>query len=56
MVTDNEGKKVLKPEVDWSNDDDRLVNYNNKVLHAIFNRCDVDYIKLISLCETTKKA
>ena len=22
IVTDSEGKKVLKPEVDWSNDDD----------------------------------
>ena len=53
-VTDNEGKKVLKPEVDWSNDDNRLANYNNKALHAIFNRCDADHIKLISSCETTK--
>ena len=46
-VTNSEGKKVLKPEVDWSNDDDCLVHYNNKALHAIFNRCDADHTKLI---------
>ena len=56
MVTDSEGKKILKPEVDWSNDDDCLANYNNKALHAIFNMCDADHIKLISLCETAKEA
>ena len=50
-VTDSEGKKVLKLEVDWSNDDDHLANYNNKVIHA-----DADHIKLISSCERTKEA
>ena len=33
-----------------------MANYNNKALHAIFNRCDADHIKLISSCETTKEA
>ena len=56
IAKDSEGKKSLKPEVDWSNEDDRLINYNNKALHAIFNRCDADHIKLISSCETTKEA
>ena len=55
MVTDSKCKKVLKPEIDWSTKDDHLANYNQKALHAIFNRCDADYIKLISLCETTKE-
>ena len=55
-VIDSEGKKVLKPEVDWSNDDDYLANYNNKALHAIFYGCDADHITLISSCETTKEA
>ena len=54
-MIDSEGKKVLKPEVDWSNYDDRLTNYNNKALHAIFIGCDADHIKLISSCETTKE-
>ena len=56
IVTDSEGKKVLKPEVDCSTEDDHLANYNNKTLHAIFNGCDVDHIKLISSCETAKEA
>ena len=55
MVSDSEGKKVLKPEIDWSTEDDRLANYNNKALHTIFNGYDVDHIKLISSYETTKE-
>ena len=55
-VTDSKGKKVLKPEVDWSNDDDCLANYNNRALHTIFNGCDVDDIKLILSCKTAKEA
>ena len=56
MITDSEGKKVLKLEIDWSIEDDRLANYNNKALHAIFNECDVNQIKPISSCETAKEA
>ena len=56
MIPDSEGKKSLKPEIDWSIENDRLANYNNKALHAIFNGYDTDHIKLISSCETTKEA
>ena len=55
-MTDSDGKKVLKLEVDWSNDHDHLANYNNKALPAIFNRYDADQIKQISSCKTTKEA
>ena len=55
-ITDSEGKRFLKPEVDWSNDDDHLANYNNKALHTIFNGCDSNHIKLISSCEIAKEA
>ena len=54
-MTDSEGKNVLKPDVDWSNDDDRLANYNNKALYAIFYGCAANQIKLILSCETTKE-
>ena len=37
IVTDNEGKISIKPKIDWSTEDDRLTNYNNKALDAIFN-------------------
>ena len=56
MVTDSEGKKGLKPEIDWSTKENHLANYNNKALHAIFNGCDTDHIKLISSCEIAKEA
>ena len=56
FATDSKGKKTLKPEVDWSNDDNRMANKNNKVLHAIFNGCDADNIKLILSCEIAKEA
>ena len=49
-------KKSLKPEVDWSKEDERLANYNTKALHAIFNGCDTDHIKLISSYKTAKEA
>ena len=55
-ATNSEGKKVLKPEIDWSNDDDRLANYNNKALNTIFNGCKADHIKLISSCGIAKEA
>ena len=28
-MTNSEGKTSLKPEIDWSMEDDRLANYNN---------------------------
>ena len=56
MITDGEGKKIFKHEIDSSTEDDRLANYNNKALHAIFNGCDAHHIKLISSYETAKEA
>ena len=55
-LTYEEGKKVLKAEINWSADDDKLANYNNKVLHVIFNGFDVEHIKLISSCESANEA
>ena len=55
-TTDEESKKSLKVEIDWLADDDKLVNYNNKALHTIFNGCDIEYIKFISSCESAKEA
>ena len=55
-MTNSKGKKSIKPEVDWSNDDDRVANYNNKALHAIFNECNIKHIKLISSCKMAKEA
>ena len=55
-MIDSEGKTVIKPEINWSTKDDKLANYNIKALHAIFNGCDVEPIKLISSYEMAKEA
>ena len=50
------GKVILKPEALWSTEDEKLANYNSKVLHTIFSGVDADQIKLITICETPKEA
>ena len=37
---DSDGNETIKVEVDWSNDDAKLANYNNKAVNAIFNGVD----------------
>ena len=56
IMTNSEGKTSIKSEIDWSNEDERLTNYNNKALHTIFNGCDAKHIKLIYSCEMAKEA
>ena len=56
ITIDYEGKKVPKAKIDWSNEDDKLANYNNKALNIIFNEVDAEQIKLISSFESTKEA
>ena len=53
---DDEGNVVITHEVKWSADDDRLANYNSKVLNIIFNGVCADQIKLIITCEYAKEA
>ena len=56
IVTNSEGRTSIKLEIDLSYDDNRLANYKNKALHAIFNGYDAEHIKLISSYETANKA
>ena len=56
ITKDFEGNETIKAEIDWSNDDDKLANYNNMALNTIFNRNDAEQIKLIFSCESTKEA
>ena len=46
----------VKSELDWTDAEDKLSNYNNKALHAIFNGVGECYIKLISSCVSAKDA
>ena len=55
-MTDRKSKTIIKPENDWSIEDDKLVDYNNKALHAILSGCDVEHIKMIYSCEMAKEA
>ena len=55
-IKDTEGKEILKPEITWSTENDRLANNNSKALNAIFNGVDANQFKLISTCETAKDA
>ena len=53
---DEEGKDILKPDLTWSSDDDKLANCNSKALHAILNGVDATRIKMITNCESAKEA
>ena len=53
---DDQGKVILKPEVSWSFEDDKLANYNFKALHTIFNGVDANHIILIVSHKFAKKA
>ncbi|PON99959.1 hypothetical protein TorRG33x02_043770, partial [Trema orientale] len=55
-IKDDEGKDIIKPELSWSSDDDKLANYNSKALHAILNGVDTTKIKMITNCESAKEA
>ena len=56
IIKDSEGKEILKPEITWSTEEDRLANNNYKALNVIFNGVDSNQFKLILTCETTKNA
>ncbi len=40
MVKNSEVQDVLKPEIDWTNDEIRMTNNNSKALNAIFAGVD----------------
>ena len=43
VVKDKDENESLKPEEDWSEEDDKLALGNSKALSAIFNRVDKIY-------------
>ena len=56
VTKDNDGKEILKPELCWSVDKDKLANYNSHALNAIFNGVGASQFKLISTCESAEDA
>ena len=54
--TDREGNVTLKPDSEWSKDEEKLANNNWKALNAIFTGVDANQFKLISNCLSAKEA
>ena len=51
LVTKNtKGKEILKPEITWSTEEDRLTNNNSNALNAIFNGVNANQFKLSQGC------
>jgi hypothetical protein len=56
--TDKDGNKttVLKPEEEWSKEEDELALGNSKALNALFNGVDKNMFRLIKQCTVAKDA
>ena len=57
VVNDKYGKATadLKPEEDWSKEEDELALRNSKALDALFNGVDKNIFRLINTCTITKE-
>ncbi|WJX62830.1 hypothetical protein P8452_47785 [Trifolium repens] len=47
---------VLKPEVEWTPEEETAAHYNHKAIYALFNRVDTSVFKLIKNCVSAKEA
>lgn len=56
MLAISDRKSKPKPEVEWTDREERLAMGNAKALNAIFSAIDEDIFKLISNCESAKEA
>ena len=57
-MLDTEGKPTdgLKPEEDWTKEEDELALGNSKALNALFNGVDKNIFRLINTCTVAKDA
>ncbi|MCI20453.1 gag-protease polyprotein, partial [Trifolium medium] len=58
VIIDKDGRPTteLKPEEDWSKEEDELALGNSKALNSLFNEVDKQMFKLIKKCTTAKDA
>ncbi|CAJ2633234.1 uncharacterized protein LOC123890825 [Trifolium pratense] len=58
VIVDKEGKSTLelKPEEDWSKEEDELALGNSKALNALYNGVDKHIFRLIKKCTSAKEA
>jgi hypothetical protein len=47
---------VLKPEVEWTPEEETAAHYNHKAIYALFNGVDTSVFKLIKNCVSAKEA
>lgn len=55
VVTSQDGITSLKPEANWSKDDDDEAFVNDKALNIIFNSVDKKMFRLVNTCIEAKE-
>ncbi|MCI72168.1 gag-protease polyprotein, partial [Trifolium medium] len=58
VITDKDGNATteLKPEEDWSKEEDELALRNSKALNGLFNGVNKNMFRLIKQCTVAKDA
>ncbi|KAK2424222.1 gag-protease polyprotein [Trifolium repens] len=58
LIVTKEGTSTgeLKPEADWTKEEDEAALSNNKAINALFNGVDTNMFKLIKKCLSAKEA
>ena len=56
VVKDKDGKETLKPEENWTKEEDETALGNSKALNALFNGVDKNIFRLINTCTVAKDA
>ncbi|GAA0167123.1 hypothetical protein LIER_40316 [Lithospermum erythrorhizon] len=52
----NDNLETVKPEADWTGEEDEATLTNDKTLNVIFNVVDINVFKLINTCTVAKVA
>lgn len=55
-VTTEDGTETLKPEKDWSKEEDEEAHDNSRALNAIYNGVDKNISRVINTCSNAKEA
>ena len=58
VIRDKDGKTTgeLKPEAEWTKEEDELAHGNSKALNALFNAVDNNIFRMIKQCSVAKEA
>ncbi|KAK2395682.1 hypothetical protein QL285_057395 [Trifolium repens] len=58
MYASKEGTStgIVKPEVEWTTEEEAIANQNHKAIYALFNGVDTSVFKMIKNCVSAKEA